>query len=254
MTDAERFVVENEIAPPPPADAFDGAKAAFDYDAAKDQAAVVGSDIIAFVKGVTEQDREDITNVTLFAQQYAKKHVPAPTTMEQWATWYGHYFDALSALGFVAQSRTFDDYEETTDDFEAHEAIIGLATTLLAGTPGAVAVIIETLTRLKEMKPDSSWMTLFDRESRSANTARFQATLANRDANGDLLVSLVAFSLEAEITLVQVLFFKFRKNEVRLRKNSTTATISRSTMASARDKLVAKLATHAAAMIDGLDL
>ena len=45
------------------------------FEQIKDQAAVVGSDIVSFVKGVTPERREDIVNCSLLAQLAAKKQV-----------------------------------------------------------------------------------------------------------------------------------------------------------------------------------
>ncbi|MDU6669073.1 MAG: hypothetical protein E6501_10675, partial [Bradyrhizobium sp.] len=43
---------------------------------AKDQAAVVGSDVISFVNGVTTEQRQDLINSALLAQLVAKVEVP----------------------------------------------------------------------------------------------------------------------------------------------------------------------------------
>jgi hypothetical protein len=61
---------------------------------------------------------------------------------------------------------------------------------------------------------------VFNRESQSANTARFQIGLAEPDAANGLLLTLMAFGLEARLNVTQVLFFKSRKNDVRLQHHS----------------------------------
>jgi hypothetical protein len=69
---------------------------------------------------------------------------------------------------------------EKSDTFEAHEAILQVAATLLAGTPAALAVVKKTLEALQKMSADSPRITLLHRESQSANTARFQGSLGAR--------------------------------------------------------------------------
>src|SRR5260370_34901933 len=80
----------------PPAPALDTitleAVGDFDYDKDKEQALVVGSDIISFVKGLTDERRRDIVNATLLAKLVAKKKVPDPTDIFRW---YDAYFDVL---------------------------------------------------------------------------------------------------------------------------------------------------------------
>jgi hypothetical protein len=70
-----------------------------------------------------------------------------------------------------------------------------------------------TLVSLKSMVTNSPWMTIFNSESQSDQTVRFQVTLAEPDGKGQFLVTLMAFGLEAHSTLTQVLFFKFHSSE-----------------------------------------
>src|SRR5690349_20685748 len=69
--------------------------AEFDFDKNKNQALVVGSDIISFVKGVTEEQRQDIVNSALLAQLIANAKVKNKTHIFKW---YDAYFDALTHI------------------------------------------------------------------------------------------------------------------------------------------------------------
>jgi hypothetical protein len=211
------------------------------FDAAKDQATVVGSDVISFVKGVTPEQRNDIVNASLLAQLVASKKVAGPTALPDVVRWYEEYFDVLSHIGFVIQDKGFANYEEKSQDFEAHKAILELAAVLLAGAPGALAVLKATLGALEKMAGDSPWITLYNRESRSGNTARFQVSLVDQDENALFLVSLIAFGLEAKSKVTQVLFFKFKKNEVKLQHRSGKVTINAQVLASVREQIAQKL-------------
>ncbi len=164
-------------------------KAGFDFDAVQQQAAVVGSDVIAFVKGITAEQRKDVVNASLLAQLVAKKAQPEPKTLKDVLAWYDCYFDTLSRIGFVIQDKGFAEYVESRDTFEAHEAIIEVATTLLAGSPAALAIVKKTLEALQKMSADSPWITLFHRESQSANTARVQMSLVDAADDAPFLLS-----------------------------------------------------------------
>jgi hypothetical protein len=87
-------------------------------------------------------------------------------------------------------------------------------------------------------------------ESQSANTARLQVSLAERDDNAQLLVTLMAFGLEARARLTQVLFFQFRRNEVTLQHNSGQVTINGQMLASVREQVAAKLVPFASSYIE----
>lgn len=244
VTKAVRFVGAVELPEPPRT--FEVSKGvarapASVFDVAKDQASVVGSDVISFVKGVTPEQRNDIVNASLLAQLVAKKKVLEPGTLANVVRWYEEYFDVLTHIGFVIQDKGFAKYEEKSQDFEAHKAILDLATVLLAGAPGALAVLKTTLGALEKMSGDSPWITLFNRESRSANTARFQVSLVDQDPNAQFLLSLIAFGLEAKAKVTQVLFLKFRSNEVKLQHHSGKVTINAQVLASVRNQIAQKL-------------
>lgn len=208
------------------------------FDQAKPQSLVVGSDIISFVQGVTAEQRQDILNSSLLAQLVAKKKVPDSTDI---LAWYDAYFDVLSNIGWVIQDQAFSTFSEEAQNFQAHEAVIKVATALLGPAATSLALVTATLDALRSMSQDSPWITLFNRESQSAHTARFQVTLAERSPEGDFLVTLMAFGLEASTNLTQVLFFKFRKSEATLKHRSGKVTINALALASVRDAIAQKI-------------
>jgi hypothetical protein len=248
---AREFVKAVALPEPPPV-RFDIAKAApTPFDIAKDQASVVGSDVIAFAKGVTPETRSDIVNAVLLAQLVAKKSMAEPQSLEDVGAWYESYFDTLSRIGFVIQDKGFAEYQAKSDSFEAHEAIIEVASALLVGSPGALALVKTTLGALQKMSADSPWITLFHRESQSANTARFQVSLVESDATG-VLLTLIAFGLQAQSRITQVLFFKFHKNDVTLRHNSGQVTINAPLLAGIRSQVAAKIVAYTNEFIERL--
>jgi hypothetical protein len=212
------------------------------FESAKGQAAVVGSDVISFVSGVTAERREDIVNSALLAQLAAKKRVPDASRVYEW---YDAYFDVLTNVGWAVQARQFAEYRQTSENFEAHEAILQVAATLLGPATTALAIVKTTLDALRSMSADSPWITLFNRESQSTRAARFQVSLAEQAPDGQFLVSLMAFGLEAKATITQVLFFKARKNDVTLRHHSGQVTIATDVLEGIRADLKAKIVQFA---------
>src|SRR5262245_40695599 len=104
-----------------------GAAVTAALDAAKNQAAVVGSDIISFVQGVTPERRRAAIHSSLLAQLVAKQRVPDQRDIY---AWYIAYFDVLANIGWSIQDKGFATYAEYTQGFEAHEAILQIAATL----------------------------------------------------------------------------------------------------------------------------
>jgi hypothetical protein len=248
---AQRFVTQTELPPPRRRRRGAGVEGAvvLGFETAKNQAAVVGSDVIAFVNGVTVERREAIVNSSLLAQLVAKNKVSDPNRIYEW---YDAYFDVLTNIGWVVQDRSFAEYHESSQNFDAHQAILAVATSLLGAAPTALALVKTTIDALKSMDASSPWITIFSRESQTARTARFQISLAQQDPAGQFLVSLMAFGLEAKSTITQVLFFKAKASEASLRHYSGRVTINTGVLDGVRDALKAKLTAHAADYVKAL--
>lgn len=214
----------------------------FDFESARQQALVVGSELVSFVPAIRPEERSDIVNALLLAQLRAKKGVPLPGDLASVRNWYQQYFEVLSRIGFLIQQSNLQKYENQGEGFEAHEAVLEVAATLLVGAPTALAVLTTTLQALKKMDASNPWITLFNRESRSANTAHFQVSSVDRDADGSVFVVLTAFALEAKSNITQVLFFKFRSNEVKIENSAGRAAINSAVLAAVRPDIARKLA------------
>jgi len=160
----------------------------------------------------------------------------------------------LGNIGFVTQQTNLQHYQEKTDGFQAHEAVLDVATTLLAGAPTALAVLASTVQALKKMDAGNPWVTIFNRESRSANTAHFQVSTVDRDPNGDLFVAMTAFGLEAKSKITQVLFFKFHKSETKIENNAGKATINATVLEGLRPLISQKLLAHSTDYLGKLEI
>lgn len=250
---ARSFVQSADLPEPLPLTRSRGPATDTAFDAARQQAAVVGSDVISFVETITPEQRNDIANAALLAQLVANKKVPEPQNLDGILNWYKHYFDVLTQVGFTVHDSGFAKYEEKADTFEAHEAILDVVKVALAGAPAVLPLVIKTLESLKKLDTDSPWITLFHRESRSANTARFQMSIADSELNGSFL-NLFAFGLTAKSTVTQVLFFRFKKNEATLQHNSSKLTINDAVLSGVRDDIAGKIARFTKDFVAGLDI
>ncbi len=225
------------------------AVAKFDFNKDKDQAIMVGSEIVSFVRGISEERRSDIVNSTLLAQLVAKKNVGDASLV---FPWYKSYFDTLTNIGWVIQDRQFVDHSEQSSNVDAHEAILNVATSLLGPATAALQVVKATLDALKSMGADNPFITLFNRESQHANTARFQVSLAEDDENGQFLVTLMAFALSAQSDLTQVLFLRFRNNDVEIKHASGKVTINAEVLSAVRNSIQQRLIDFTADYIKSL--
>jgi hypothetical protein len=218
-------------------------------DESKDQALVVGSEIISFAAGVKTPLRESVANSALLAQLVANNKV---TNQENVTAWYEVYFDSLQRLGWAVQEKNFSVHDETGTDFETHKAILAVAATVFGSAATALAIITSTLNALQDVSgTDKKWLTIFKRESQKAKVARFQISVAEPLEDG-VVLSLMAFKLEAQSKLTQVLFFKVKKTDVKLEHSSGKVTLAEGLLETLRPVLSKKVAKHAVDWIDAL--
>ena len=197
------------------------------FDKAKLQAQVVGSAIFSFAQGVDEKVREAISESALLAQLVANKRASAEADP---IAWFSQYSQVLQNVGWVVQDGGWADYGTQGTAAEVNEKIVEVLTVVLGPAPAALAIVTATITALKGMKSDSSWITIFNRESQQAKIARFQVGLVEKTSDSDVFVSLLCCLVEAKNDITQVLFFKFRQSAASFKANSTKVSINRAAL------------------------
>jgi hypothetical protein len=216
----------------------------------KNQAMVIGSEILSFVAGVEADLRAAIMNCSLLAQLAANHAVPSRENVQKW---YKTYFDVLEQLGWVVQDRGFSEHREAGDQFEAYKAILSVATAVLGASTPALALVQTTLDSLKDMSK-GTWMTIFQRESLAARAARFQITVAEPSSHDGVRISLMAFQLEVTTNLTQVLVFKSRSVDVKFRHSSGRVAIDQTLLVGVAPIVAKKVADYAQNCIANIPL
>jgi len=113
----------------------------------------------------------------------------------------------------------------------------------------SLALVKNTLDALASMDQSSPFITLFSQESQQASAARFQISLAEQSADGGLTVALMAFGLEAQTTLTQVLFFKSLASQATLRHCSGKVSVNTPLLEALRSDLADQLKDHARSFV-----
>lgn len=222
-----------------------------DLKSTEAQSLVVGSGLIAAAQNVPQQTREDLVNCTLFAQLAASGAVTDPQRI---AEWYAAYFKTLTAIGWAQSDTQFEEYDFKSKTAEAHKAIIKVLTVLLGPQAAALVVVQTVLEALQSMNEDSPWITLFDRQSKTGKSARFQVATAQIDPGGLLQIALVGFELVVKASLTQVLFVKYASNSTHLKYAAGKATIYEAALRDQREALAARLAAYRSAYVAQIPL
>lgn len=194
------------------------------FDKAKNQAQVVGSGVFSFEQGVDAAVRKAISDSALLAQLHANKQVKFDEDPERWFKIYG---EVLEHVGWTVQDQGWNDYSADGTQAEVNEKILDLLTVALGASPAALSVITATVNALKDMTPDSPWISIFSREVQKANMARFQIGLVNTDEHGDVFVNLVACIISARNAITQVLFFKWKDAHASFKANTQKVSVNR---------------------------
>ena len=219
------------------------------FNTARSQAQVVGSTLFSFAKGVDAETREAISGSALLAQLVAnKRSSPTETPTE----WYTIYQDVLQNVGWIVQERAWTDYTTEGAAMEVHEKIIEVLTAALGPSVAALTLIKSAVGALKAMQPDSSWLTIFNRESQQAEIGRFQIGLAEIGEEADVYVTMLACLIQAKSSITQVLLFKFRAEHAAFKASNAKLSIDRSALMEVQPAIRTKIRAYQADYVSSI--
>jgi hypothetical protein len=245
------FIAKVGLPPAPPAFRARGeAPAPVEDEVERKRAALVGSEIVAFVDGVTPERRRLVVQSSLLAQLAAKRKVPDAAKVFDW---YRAYLDVLGNIGWAIQDSSFSEFRRFATGFDAHEAITSAAAALLGPGP-ALAAVIATVNALQQAGGATPWFTLFRRESQKASTAHFQVSLVHPGEGDAFLVSLMAFAITAEQEVTQVAFFRFDTRAASLDQLSARVTVGLEPGSAVAQAIADKVARYQAEFVQALDI
>ncbi|MFY9995262.1 MAG: hypothetical protein WAK61_09735 [Leclercia sp.] len=246
---AKQFIADTNLPSKPEIFGFDGGLP--ELKTTQDQALVVGSNAISFMAGVDAELRHIIMDSSLFAQLAASREVDVDTDPLKF---FEAYFNNLAVIGWVIQKKESAEFTFEENTFDVHQAIIGVITTFLSPIAGAAKAVLAVLTGLRNMGRDAPFITLFNKQSRHGEIGRFQFTYIYSGPNHGLTAEVMAFSLKADNTLTQVLFFKLQKGKTSLRRSTGELSIDVDAMKSLGSQLNVKMKAYRSAYIASVDL
>ncbi len=222
-----------------------------EFDTDQAQALVIGSDVVSFTSGVEAEFRKAISDSALYAQLVALNKTGGDADAMKF---FDAYFAVLLQLGWVVQKRETAEFNYKGDGFDVHEAVIGVVTTFLAPIAGAAAAVLTVLKGLHDMSKNEPFITLFNKRSRHGKIGRFQFTFVHNDPEHGLSAEIMAFALDADDTLTQVLFFRIHKNRTKLRRSAGTFSIDTDALKGVQPLMASKVLAYRTAMIAEADL
>lgn len=166
---------------------------------------VTGSNLIQFPPDASPELKSSVA-LSLLAAQRVASNDPVVLSPSQWLERHNTVLQNLNWRneGGGETKSTFKSL-----DVAVHQAIIPFLTAAFGGALGAGALILTALNQLKEMDKNSSWITLFDRQSRRFEVTEYQFSVVQ--VVGDTVhLKLAAARLDASFGKTQVLFVKVK--------------------------------------------
>jgi hypothetical protein len=169
---------------------------------------VTGSNLIQFPPDASPELKSSVA-LSLLAAQRVASNDPVVLSPTQWLDRHNTVLQNLNWRnegGGVAKS-SFDSI-----NVAVHEAIIPFLVAAFGGAVAAGALILTALRQLQEMDKSSSWITLFDRQSRRFDVTEYQFSIVQ--VVGDTVhLKVAAARLNAAFGKTQVLFFKLKSEK-----------------------------------------
>lgn len=191
------------------------------------QAIAVGAQLTEFSAAVPPEIRAAVSDSLLLAQLAANKSASKPDASPQVFAWYDKYIEVLKGIGWRVVDFEQQTQEVSTRNAGVHSAIIPVVTAMLGPAVAAGSMVVAILKGLQEMDTSSKWITVFDRASQHAHGAKFQVGHVDIAEDGDPVIKVACFSIDAGRDVTQVLFFRFSTNSANLRKAEGTFATSR---------------------------
>lgn len=216
----------------------------------KRELVAVGPQLAEFSNAVPASLRPLISNSMLLAQLAANKASAQAATVFEW---HSKYRQVLSNIGWQAHGGEEQVQEVGNKNLGVHKAIIPVLTAML-GPAAATSMVVSVLEGLNEMDASSPWITLFDQSSQHASGAKFQISYVDADAHGEPAISLLAFSVQAERTITQVLFFKFSSQRAELRKSTSTLATTAARLNADKDVIAGRVQNFIADFVKNIEI
>lgn len=146
--------------------------------------------VVAFVPGVSVQERADIEDVSLFAQLSASHSYDR---QEHWSSWMHVYRARLEARGFQRISVVTGDSEllSSVDD-------LSTATFKIVGSAASRPLMDLVRRSFHSLGINQIAEAFFDQGGASANLGNFQITPCERSASGSMSVLLCGLRLSSD--------------------------------------------------------
>jgi hypothetical protein len=215
------------------------------------QAAIVGSNLLAFAEGFSRQNKEDVMDSFLFATRVANKAFSAETQSQEW---YGRFNKVLATLGWFSTNWSYSRYRSKHQRFSMEQAgleILGsaVAAAALPG-PASFAMLKVAGDAVAALKAQDKPLRLFERQTKTHTGANFRIGACTESTDGTINMAMGAVNFSTDSTVTNVLFWEWNSAQVSAFRGEDHLVLNTRIYATLRKKIQDRLSDSAASAID----
>jgi len=219
------------------------------------QAAVVGSNLLAFAEGVSRQNKEDVMDSLLFATLVANKAFNPEKQSEQW---YKQYNDVLTALGWFSTNWRYSRYYSTHRRFSMEQAGLEIISSAIAAAalpgPASVAMLKVAGDAVAALKAQEKPLRIFERQTKTHRGANFRIGACSESSDGTVNLAMGAVSFSTDSAVTNVLFWEWNSAEVTAFRGENHLVLDTRLYASLRTQIRQRLNKSASAAIEEFEI
>jgi len=202
---------------------------------------VVSNAIIAFVAGMSPQNKKDVQNSFLFATLVANNQYDANQQSE---SWYQLFMTVMADLGWNSIRRDYSDYRVADRSFTMDQVGLSILASVVAAA-AVPAVASAALIKVAKDAIDALAKTdkpfrLFKQRSERVRNANFAVASCTED-RGEVLMALATFDLKSDVNFTNVLFWEWNNSTVRISRGEAVLVLNEQVYSAARDEIVKRL-------------
>ncbi|MHC8356009.1 hypothetical protein ACYZTL_12445 [Pseudomonas sp. LB3P81] len=184
-------------------------------------AAVLGSTVAAYDEALSEEDREAFDDTILYAEIRADKLFHRETQRREW---YGEYSKALTNCGWPTVNDPYKEYISQELDFTMDEAALQIIALVAGADKLKILPLISSA--FNSLEKNEGAIKLVELKSKRNKAANFQIVPCISLGGRPTMIAC-AMQMESSDILTKILFFKFRKEDIKLYSAATRRTLNR---------------------------
>ncbi|KAI0706911.1 hypothetical protein C8T65DRAFT_727766 [Cerioporus squamosus] len=189
--------------------------------------AAVASRAIVWVGDLSNQQKSDVLESTLFAQLAADKQY-ASDTAENTQAWYKFYTNTLGSIGWVVSNAVFTEVQYNSTEGTVHETVLEQLANDPTVSKALYASVSRALLAFARAGSDSEAEKVFDSSSiaSSSEFASFQLAVASVDESGDVMLTLLAWFYSSNQKIGNALWFSWQNATLGIKTSTLTMTLN----------------------------